>query len=105
MKKVGKSDEEIARYANERRRKIGNKYKNKTPPKLREIIYGRNAKQYEDKLGPTYEELKRSSRDGKRKPKTDKQIIESTTRPDGKNLKDKGLFDKPELNWRKYKDD
>jgi hypothetical protein len=27
------------------------------------------------------------------------------TRPDGKNLKDKGLFDKPELNWRKYKDD
>jgi hypothetical protein len=41
----------------ELRRGLGVKYKDATPPDLREYIYKFNEARYEDKLGPTYKWL------------------------------------------------
>ncbi|WP_413457885.1 hypothetical protein [Herbaspirillum huttiense] len=92
MRKAGKSEEEVARWANEQRRAIGKKFKDATDPDLREIIYRRNTKKFGDPLGPTYEDLKRGYRiadDGeiisisKTGPKTDRQIADSAASAGG----------------------
>ena len=80
MRAEGKSDEEIARALHGERRALGVKYKGLTPPAKLEEIYQRNLEKYGDKLGPTIEYL----RD---KGKTWEQIIDSATRPGGKDLK------------------
>ena len=104
MKQSGKyTDEEIARYGNERRLEIGEKYKDLTPKELQETVFERNSEKYENKWGPSYEFLKRKGCKGK--PCTDAQIIEKVTRPGGEEFKKNGGFDKPELKWRKYKDE
>ena len=61
------------------RRDIGTKYKSKTPPEFLEKIYERNLRDYRDKLGPTIEELRKQG-------KTWEEIIESSSRPGGKDL-------------------
>ena len=104
MKKSGKyTEEEIARYGNKRRLEIGEKYKDLTPKELQETVFKDNLVLYENKWGPSYEFLKRKGCN--KGPCTDAQIIEKVTRPGGERYKKNGVFDKPELKWRKYKDE
>lgn len=95
MRAAGKSEAEIAQWANKERRSLGERFKNKTDPELREVIYKRNIRTYGDPLGPKYEDLKRGYRvlpDGTHKPisktgpKTDEQITASATRAGGDDL-------------------
>lgn len=96
MRKAGKSEAEIARWANKERRDLGERFKNKTDPDLREIIYERNMTAYGDPLGPTYEDLRRGYKikpDGTRVSigssgagKSDAQITEGATRAGGNDL-------------------
>jgi hypothetical protein len=85
MKAEGKSSEEIARTLHGLRRELGVKYKNVTPKKLLEHIYDRNLKKYGDKLGPSIDYLRNE------KNMSWDEIIESATRPGGKDLN----FNKP----------
>jgi hypothetical protein len=79
LRKAGKSEEAIARTLHQKRRDIGVKYKDLTPPEKREEIYQRNQKLYGDKLGPTIDNLIG-------KGKTWEQIIESASRTGGADL-------------------
>lgn len=92
MRKAGKSEEEIAKWANQERRDIGKYFKDKTDPELRKIIYKRNAEKYGDELGPKYEDLRRGYwvdkngnhiPIGKGKPKTDTEITKASTNAGG----------------------
>ena len=69
----GFSEDQIARVMHEKRRELGQQYKEAAPPLFREYIYKATEAKYGDPLGPTYEML--------RKKKTCKQIIESASRP------------------------
>lgn len=80
LRAEGKSEEQIARTMHQMRRELGRQYKLAAPPLFREYIYAATAAKYGDPLGPTYEEL--------RKTKSDRQIIESASRPIG-NLDDR----------------
>lgn len=71
--KEGMPETEMARFLHGRRRELGRIYKEAAPPLLRDYIYYATAKKYGDPLGPDYETL--------RKKKTDKEIIESASRP------------------------
>lgn len=93
MRKAGKSEEEIARWANGERRALGERFKNQTEPRLREVIYERNIEKYGDPLGPKYEDLKRGywiksdgSKERFRTKKTDLEIAEAATRAGGNDL-------------------
>ena len=71
----GMPEEQVARTLNQARRDLGVKYKDMTPQPLRDYIYEINMNRYDgDKLGPTYEYLKRIE-------KTDIEIIESSSKP------------------------
>jgi hypothetical protein len=92
MRKAGKSEEEIAKWANEERRSVGRKFKDATDPDLREIIYKRNTEKFGDPLGPSYEDLKRGywiDNKGKKTEignglgKTDRQISDAAARAGG----------------------
>ncbi len=50
-------DTHYAGVFNTKRRDLGVKYKDMTPPTLRDVIYKRNTEKYDDKLGPTTEYL------------------------------------------------
>jgi uncharacterized Zn-binding protein involved in type VI secretion len=80
MKQADHSPEEIARTLHADRRALGVKYKALTPPAKLAEIYERNQRDYGDKLGPSIEWLRN-------KGKTWEQIIESASRPGGKDLK------------------
>ena len=74
----GRSPEQVANVAktlNQMRIDIGIKFKNMTPPDLLEWIYEFNELRYGNKLGPTYEFLRRT--------KSDMEIIEGASRPMG----------------------
>ena len=58
---------------------LGIYYKNCTPEQLRELIYYRNSLKYGDRLGPTYDFLRKSG-------KTNLEIIESASRTAGEDL-------------------
>ena len=75
----GFSEEAVARYLHNKRRALGIYYKNCTPEQLRELIYYRNSLKYGDRLGPTYDFLKKSG-------KTNLEIIESASRTAGEDL-------------------
>jgi hypothetical protein len=77
--KTGKSKEEIARILSKKRRDLGVKYKDLTPPKLLKEIYKRNLDEYSDKLGPSVETLRKRG-------KSWDDIIESSSRPGGEDL-------------------
>lgn len=79
MREKGYSEEYIARTLNEKRRAIGEKYKDITPPELRERIYQRNLRIYGDKLGPTIDFLLDEG-------KSWEQISEGACRAGGKDL-------------------
>ncbi len=53
----GLSEESIARELSQARRDLGVKYKELTPPELREYIYEVNTGRYKDPLGPKFEDL------------------------------------------------
>lgn len=76
MLKAGKSEKEVAMSLNTQRRTLGELFKDATPAELRDFIYKFNEKRYGDKLGPTYEMLKKAG-------KTDAQIIDGASRPLG----------------------
>lgn len=77
LKEEGKTSEEIARILHSDRREIGLKYKDLTPPELREKIYKMNMKEYGDPLGPSIDYLRNV------KGKTWDQITESAGNPGG----------------------
>ena len=79
LEKAGMTEEAIARKLHAARRALGVEYKNQTDPALLEKIYERNMQRYGDKLGPTIEWLRNQG-------KTRKQIIESASRPGGKDV-------------------
>ena len=71
----------IARTLNQMRRDIGVIDKDLTPTDyLENVIYPRNIKKYNDPLGPTFEWFINVER------KSFQEIIESATRPGGKDL-------------------
>jgi RHS repeat-associated protein len=82
MLKSGVNERNVAKTMNNARRAIGEMFKDITPADLRGFIYKFNEKRYGDKLGPTYEFLKKQG-------KTDAQIIEGSSRPLG-DMKDLG---------------
>lgn len=97
MRKAGKSEAEIAEFATTRRRATGLDFKNRTDPGLRRLIYGRNQRIYRDELGPVYkrqadgsgwyyEKYNEKSRQYERVPRSDAQVIESSTQAGGDDL-------------------
>lgn len=79
MRLEGESPENIARKLHQMRRDLGVKYKNLTPPDKLKEIHIRNTEKYGDELGPTVDWLRGRG-------KTWEQIIESSSRPGGKDL-------------------
>ncbi len=79
MRAQGATNEQIARTLHAERRALGVQFKELTPPEKLGEIYQRNLEKYGDKLGPTIEWLRQRG-------KTWDQIIESATRPGGKDL-------------------
>lgn len=79
MRAEGKSAEEIARTLHAERRALGVQYKDLTPPDLLAKIHTRNMEKYGDKLGPSIEWLRARG-------KTWENIIDSATRPGGKDI-------------------
>ena len=69
----GMPEDEMAKLLHGKRRELGRIYKEAAPPLLRDYIYYATAKKYGDPLGPDYEALRRK--------KTDREIIESASRP------------------------
>lgn len=69
----GMPEQEMAKLLHGKRRELGRVYKEAAPPLLRDYIYYATAKKYGDPLGPDYEVLRRR--------KTDREIIESASRP------------------------
>lgn len=69
----GMLEPEMARLLHGKRRELGRIYKEAAPPLLRDYIYYATARKYGDPLGPDYEVL--------RQKKTDREIIESASRP------------------------
>jgi hypothetical protein len=79
MRKSGNTEELIARTLHADRRALGVKYKNMTPAAKRTVIYARNMAKYGDRRGPTIAWLRARG-------KTWNDIIESASRPGGKDL-------------------
>lgn len=79
MREAGMDSEAIARSLHAERRALGVQFKDLTPAAKLEEIAARNLERYGDKLGPTIDWLRASN-------KTWEQIIESATRPGGKDL-------------------
>ncbi len=79
LRASGNTSEQIARSLNAERRNLGIKYKNITPSDELQKINQRNLDKYGDKLGPSIDYLRSRG-------KTWDQIIESATRPGGKDL-------------------
>lgn len=77
---AGKTSEEVARTLSQMRRDLGIKYKDLTPPELRERIYARNIKEYGDPLGPSIDHLRNVDK------KSWEEIIKSACREDGRGL-------------------
>jgi hypothetical protein len=79
MRNMGMSMEEIARVLHAERRALGVKYKDLTPPNLREKFLARNVREYGDELGPTIEWFRK-------KGKSWEEIIEGAITPGGQDL-------------------
>ncbi|WP_143961161.1 RHS repeat domain-containing protein [Litoribacter populi] len=79
LKAAGNSSEQIAKTLHSLRRDIGVRYKSLTPEDLLQQIYQRNQKKYGDKLGPSIDYLRQQG-------KSWDDIIDSATRPGGKDL-------------------
>ncbi len=79
MKAEERSSEDIARTLHEARRELGIKYKDLTPPDKLAEIYQRNLEKYGDRLGPSIDTMLKRG-------KTWEDIIESASRPGGKDL-------------------
>ena len=79
MARKGIDKEIIARTLHSKRRELGVKYKNLTPPDKLKEIYARNVEKYGDKLGPSIDWLRK-------KGKSWDDIIESASRTGGKDL-------------------
>jgi hypothetical protein len=79
MRASGMSSEDIARLVHAERRTLGVRYKDITPSALLDRIYDRNLARYGDRLGPTIDWLRSHG-------KTWDEIIESATRPCGRDL-------------------
>ena len=75
----GIDKEIIARTLHSKRRELGVKYKNLTPPDKLKEIYARNVEKYGDKLGQSIDWLRK-------KGKSWDDIIESASRTGGKDL-------------------
>lgn len=79
MRAAGKTPEEVARALHVRRRDLGAKYKSLTPPDVLDRIHKRNLAKYGGELGPSIEWLRSRG-------KTWEQIIDSASRPGGKEV-------------------
>jgi hypothetical protein len=74
------TSERIARTLHAERRALGVRFKDLTPPDKLTEIHARNLERYGDKLGPSFDFLRDKAG------KSFEQIIESATRPGGKDL-------------------
>ena len=79
MRESGMSSEQIARALHAERRALGVKYKNLTPADELARIQARNLRVYNDELGPSIDWLRARG-------KTWDDIIESASRPGGRDL-------------------
>jgi hypothetical protein len=79
LREEGKPAEEIARELHKVRRDLGIKYKKMTPLMCRLLFYLRNRIKYGDRLGPTIDWFRAMG-------KSWDEIIESASRPGGKDL-------------------
>ncbi len=79
LRAAGMTAEDVARQLHALRRDLGVEYKDLTPPDKLAEIYQRNLQKYGDKLGPSIEWLRANG-------KSWEQIIESSSRPGGKDL-------------------
>lgn len=79
MTEAGAPSEHIARQLHRMRRDLGVRFKDLTPASQLEVIHQRNLERYGDKSGPTIDWLRA-------KGKSWEQIIESASRPGGKDL-------------------
>lgn len=79
MLEDGYSDDDVAEWAVNERREIGVRYKNLTPPGMREEIYARNVELYGDPLGPNIDFYREQGY-------TNNEIIDSASRPGGKDI-------------------
>ncbi len=77
--KSGKTSEEVAKILSLDRRNLGVIYKDMTSPEHLEIIHKQNLLDYDDKLGPTMEFLRKNG-------KSWEQIIESAAKPGGRDI-------------------
>ncbi len=73
LERAGVSQAELARRLHGLRRACGKRFKEASPPLVREYVYYATARKYGDPLGPDYDALRRR--------KTDAEIIESASRP------------------------
>jgi RHS repeat-associated protein len=80
LRQAGKSAEDIARELHADRRALGEQFKALTPSEKLAEIHERNLIKYGDKLGPSIDWLRQHG-------KSWEEIIESATRPGGKDLK------------------
>ena len=76
----GYSEHDAADWASEERRKIGIKYKDLTPPDMREEIYERNREKYGDPYGPPNAEYWRDQG------LSNREIVEKAGRPGGDDI-------------------
>lgn len=79
LQAAGATPEQTARVLGQMRRSLGIDYKAMTPPDELARIYARNLEKYGDELGPTIEYLRARG-------KTWQDIIDSASRPGGKDL-------------------
>lgn len=78
----GISPKKVAKIMHEKRRDIGKKYKDFTPDELKPFIFGRNIKEYNDALGPSFKTLvERGLRKGHTRDTIWMRIIETSTMP------------------------
>jgi hypothetical protein len=79
MRRAGASPEEIARALHAERNALKAQFRGMSPADAVKRFEQRNTEKYGEPLGPTIEQLRSSG-------KTWEQIIESSTRPGGKDL-------------------
>lgn len=79
MQAAGVSDEQVARWAVDRRNQLKDEYRGLTPPEKVPEMEARNIEKYQNPLGPTVEQLRAKN-------KSWQQIIEGAARPGGDDV-------------------
>lgn len=79
MQAAGMSEEQVARWAVDRRNQLKIEYRELTPPEMLMNIEARNMEKYRNPLGPSVDQLRSTG-------KSWQQIIEGAAKPGGQDL-------------------